>query len=290
MTESGAAKTVLITGGTDGLGKAAAVMLAGRGWRVFAAGRSAEKRAQMDVLARERRLPIESVEMDVCSGASVEAAVRTVLERAGALDTLINNAGVGYVAAVEDLRLEDLRAQFETNFFGVVRVTQAVLPHMRRRRRGRILMISSVAGLIVPPTYGAYSGSKFALEGLSNALRLEAAPFGVQVVLIEPGYIITGFQQTAADLAQPYAEKFKSGAYAKIYEGAWAASKRGRDVSKATPEDFARVVVRAMESPRPRARYGVTSLAAFAAFARRFFPDRALDAFLRRRFNLPDQA
>lgn len=290
MAQSEGVKTVLITGGTDGLGKAAALMLAGRGWRVFAAGRSTEKRAQMDALARERQLPIESVEMDVCSDASVAAAVRTVIERAGALDTLINNAGVGYVAAVEDLRLEDLRAQFETNFFGVVRVTQAVLPHMRERRRGRILMISSVAGLIVPPTYGAYSGSKFALEGLSNALRLEVAPFGIQVVLVEPGYIITSFQQTAADLAQPYVEKFKSGPYAKIYEGAWAGSKSGRAKSKAAPEDFARVVVRAMESPRPRARYGVTLLAAFAAFARRFFPDRALDAFLRRRFNVPDQA
>jgi len=287
MTASAPAKTVLITGGTDGLGKAAARMLAERGWRVFVSGRSAEKRAQMDALARERKLSIETVEMDVCSDASVIAAVRAVIARAGALDALVNNAGVGYVAAVEDFRMEDLRAQFETNFFGVVRVTQAVLPHMREQRRGRILMISSVAGLVVPPTYAAYSGSKFALEGLSNALRLEVAPFGIQVVLIEPGYIITSFQQTAADFTQPYAEKIKSGPYAKIYEGAWAGAKSGRAKAKATPDDFARVVLRALESSSPSARYGVTALATFAAFARRVFPDWALDAFLRHRFHIP---
>lgn len=283
------AKTVLITGGTDGLGKAAAVLLARRGWRVFASGRSAEKRAQMNALAAQEKLSIESVEMDVCDGHSVERAVREVIARAGTLDALVNNAGVGYVAAVEDLRLEDLRAQLETNFFGVVRVTQAVLPHMRENRRGRILMISSVAGLIVPPTYAAYSSSKFALEGLSNALRLEIAPFGIRVVLIEPGYIITGFQQTAANLMRPYEERFKNGPYARLYEGAFGSSQRGRSKSKATPEDFARVVLRALESPRPRARYGVTPLAVFAAFARRVFPDWILDAYLRRRFRVPQK-
>jgi NAD(P)-dependent dehydrogenase (short-subunit alcohol dehydrogenase family) len=192
--------TVLITGATDGLGRAAAVLLAQRGYRVFAAGRNAEKRRHLDLLAAQKNLPLESVDMDVCDDESVKKAVDAVLERSGGLDVLINNAGIIYVATVEDTRMEDWRRQFETNFFGVVRVTQAVLPHMRSRQRGRILMMSSVSGLVTPPTHGPYSSTKHAMEGLSNALRLEMYPFGVEVILIEPGYIVTNLQNIAAEL------------------------------------------------------------------------------------------
>lgn len=286
MTRNTGQEVVLITGGTDGLGKAAAALLAERGYRVFAAGRSAEKRAQIDVLARERKLPLESLEMNVCDDGSVQRAVRSVLETARAIDVLVNNAGVGYLACVEDLRMDDLRQQFETNFFGVVRVTQAVLPHMRERRSGRILMMSSVAGLVSPPTYGAYSGSKHALEGLTNALRLEMYPFGVEVILIEPGYIVTNFQQTATELVQPYLEKAKNGPYVKVYAGAWGGAKRSRSSSKTKPEDCARVILRAIQAPRPKARYGVTPLATRIAWGKRFLSDRVLDGILRRRYGI----
>src|SRR5512136_2162916 len=204
MATSGPAKSVLITGATDGLGRAAAVLFAERGYRVFAAGRSAEKRAQLDALAREQKLPLETLELDVCDDASVQRAVKTVLDKAGAIDVLVNNAGLSYVAAVEDMSMEDWRRQFETNFFGVLRVTRAVLPQMRERRQGRILMMSSVSGLVTPPTQGGYSSSKHALEGMSNALRLELYPFGIDVVLIEPGYIVTNIQNAAVDLMKPY--------------------------------------------------------------------------------------
>ncbi len=282
-------KTVVVTGGTDGLGKAAALMLAERGYRVFATGRSAEKRAEIDSLGRERKVPLESLEMDVCDDASVRNGVKAVLERAGTIDVLINNAGVGYVATVEDLSLEDYRRQFETNFFGVIRVTQAVLPHMRERKQGRILMMSSVAGLVSPPLYSAYSGSKFALEGLSNALRLELHPFGIQVVLIEPGYIATNFQQTAQGFAKPYAEKGATGPYARIYQGSFNASKAARTRSKTTAEDCARVMLRAIEAPRPRARYGVTPLAKLVAWGKRLVSDRMMDGVLRRMYGIPDE-
>ncbi len=126
------ARTVLITGATDGLGKAAALLLAERGYRVFAAGRSAEKRAQLDALAREKKLPLETLELDVCDDASVKAAVSKVLGKSGAIDVLVNNAGLVYGGAVEDLRMEDWRRQFETNFFGVIRVTQAILTRLHR--------------------------------------------------------------------------------------------------------------------------------------------------------------
>ena len=283
---TGKQRAVLVTGGTDGLGRAAAILLAERGYRVFAAGRSAPKRQELDRLAFEKKLPLESVELDVCDDASVRRALETIWQKAGSLDVLVNNAGIGYIAVVEDLRLADLRQQFETNLFGVLRVTQAVLPHMRQQKRGRILMMSSVAGIVTPPTYGAYSSSKHALEGLTNALRLEMYPFGVEVILIEPGYIVTNFQQTAKELAQPYVEAGKTGPYAKVYSGAWAGANQGRGDSRTTPEDCARVIAEAIESPHPKARYPVTPLAKWVSLAKRLVPDTILDAILRSKYGI----
>ena len=279
-------QTVLITGATDGLGKATALLLAERGYRVFASGRSAEKRAQLDALAREKKLPLETLSMDVCGDASVKAGVSSALAKAGAIDVLINNAGVVYAGAVEDLRLEDWRNQFETNFFGVIRVTQAVLPHMRERRKGRILMMSSVSGFVTPPTQGAYSASKHAIEAAANAMRYELYPFGIETILIEPGYIVTNIQQTAMELAQPYQEEFKNGPYAKIYARYWSNATNTRAQSKTTPEDCARFILDAIEAPRPRARYCVTPLATFAKWAKRLLSDRAADLIIRRRYGI----
>ncbi len=279
-------QTVLITGGTDGLGRATAILLARRGYRVFAAGRSSEKRRELEQFAANEKLPLETIELDVCRDDSVQPAVRSVLEKAGAIDVLINNAGVGYIAAFEDLRIDDLKQQYETNIYGVVRVTQAVLPHMRERKRGRILMLSSLAGLVSPPTYAAYSSSKHALEGLSNALRLEMYTFHIEVILIEPGYIVTNFQQTARALAAPYVEAGKNGPYAKVYEGALQGANESRTKSKTTPEDCARVILEAIEAPHPRARYTVTPLAGWVSFAKRILPDTILDSFLRRKFHI----
>lgn len=278
--------SVLITGATDGLGRAAALLLAERGYRVFAAGRSAEKRAQLAAIARERALLLEPVEIDVADELSVKRGVDAILAQVPAIDVLINNAGFGYYAVVEDLRVEDLRRQFETNVFGVVRMTQAVLPAMRRQYSGRIINISSVAGKIAPPLFGAYSASKFALEALSDALRLELYPFGIQVVLIEPGYIPTSFQKISTELSVGYVEAAKSGPYASVYENAARATSSSRQTSRATPEDFARVVLHAIEAPRPKARYTITALAAVTRWAKRLLSDRAIDAILRNRYGL----
>ena len=279
-------QTVLITGATDGLGKAAALLLAENGYRVFAAGRSAEKRAQLDTLANEKKLPLETLEMDVCDDGSVQQAVNLVYQKAGTIDVLINNAGLAYVATVEDMTMEDWRRQFETNFFGVVRVTQAVLPKMRERRSGRIIMISSVSGLVTPPTQGAYSASKHAMEGLSNALRHELYPFEVKTILIEPGYIVTNIQQTAVQLVQRYQEKIQNGPYAKVYAGSWSGAKSSRAKSKTTPEDCARIILRAIEAPKPKPRYGVTPLATTLKWVKRLLPDSAIDAMIRRRYGI----
>ncbi len=284
MSDTEKRKSVLITGATDGLGKAAALLLAERGHRVFAAGRSREKMAQLDATARYEKLPLETIAMDVCSDASVQEAVSVVLQKAGALDVLVNNAGVNYTASVEDLSMEDWRAQFETNFFGVLRVTRAFLPQMRERRSGRILMMSSLSGLVTPPTQGAYSSSKHALEGLSNALRMELYPFGIDVVLIEPGYIITGIQKAAAQLSRPHLEK--GGPYASLYARFFTSVDDTRAKSRTTPEDCARVMLRAIETRRPKPRYGVTSLAPFVKWSKRLLTDSAVDAMLRRRYGI----
>jgi len=277
-------KSVLITGATDGLGKALALLLAERGYRVFAGGRSLEKLAQLEALARAKKLPLESIALDVCSDDSVRHGVNHVLDKAGAIDVLVNNAGVNYTAAVEDLSMEAWRAQFETNFFGVLRVTRAVLPRMRERRSGRILMMSSVSGLVTAPTQGAYSSSKHALEALSNALRMELYPFGIPVVLIEPGYIVTGIGKAAAELSKPYVEN--GGPYASLYERFFISVNAARARSKTTPEDCARVMLHAIETPRPKPRYGVTSLYYFMKWSRWLLTDSAMDGMLRRRFGV----
>ncbi len=278
--------SVLITGATDGLGRAAALLLAESGYHVFAAGRSPEKRAQLDDLARQRKLPLETIEMDVTSDLSVKKGVEVILAKVPRIDVLINNAGFGYYATVEDLRIEDLRRQFETNVFGAVRVTQAVLPGMRERLSGRIINISSVAGKFAPPLFGAYSGSKFALEGLTDALRLELYPFDIEVVLIEPGYIPTGFQKISGDLSSNYFHAAESGPYAAMYANAALATGKGQQNSRTTPEDFARIVLRAIEASHPKPRYTVTTLAAVARWAKRILSDRLIDAALRKRYRL----
>jgi NAD(P)-dependent dehydrogenase (short-subunit alcohol dehydrogenase family) len=290
MTADSGTQTVLITGATDGLGKAAALLLAKQGYRVFAAGRSAEKRAQLDALAKEKKLPLETLEMDVCNDDSVQKGVASIYQKAGAIDVLINNAGFVYVGAVEDLSLEDWRKQFETNFFGVIRVTQAVLPNMRERRKGRILMMSSVSGFVTPPTQGAYSASKHAIEALSNALRHELYPFGIHTILIQPGYIVTNIQNTAMNLAQSYQEKFKHGPYAKIYASYIGSASSTRAKSRTTPEDCARIMLEAIEASRPKARYGITSLATFAKWAKRLLSDSAADRMIRRRYGITREA
>jgi NAD(P)-dependent dehydrogenase (short-subunit alcohol dehydrogenase family) len=280
---------VLITGATDGLGRAAALLMAERGYRVFAAGRSSEKRAELDTLAREKKLPLESLEMDVCDDSSVRLAVAEALGRAGQIDVLINNAGVVIVATVEDMVMEDWRKQFETNFYGMIRVTQAVLPHMRRRRKGRIVMMSSVAGLVTPPTYGPYSASKHAMEAVSNALRHELYPFQIKTILIEPGYIVTGIQKAAAELSKQYQETMASGPYRKIYRAAQTARSDTRTASGTTAEDCARIILRAVEAKNPKARYGVTPLAILVKWSKRLLPDSLQDALLRRSTGLTSE-
>lgn len=281
-----AVETILVTGATSGLGRAAATLLAEQGYRVFAAGRSSERRAALDALARERKLALTAIELDVRDDASVDRAMAQIEAAGASVDVLVNNAGLAYVIPVEEIRLADLQQQFETNFFGAVRLTQRVLPSMRARRRGRIINMSSLAGRLALPLFGPYSGSKFALEGMTDALRLEVYPFGIEVVLIEPGYIATDMEKTALELSGGYRENMERGPYAGVYKRFVRSWRRNASRAKTTPEDCARVILRAIRDTPPRARYQVTLGSEFFLWGMRLLPERLRDRMMRRSFGL----
>ena len=287
-TSQGARGVVLVTGGTDGLGRAAALLLSERGYRVFAGGRNAAKIESLNQFARERNLPLEPIEFDVCDDSSVEKGIAEIERRTGPVDILVNNAGIAIAAMMEEITLDDLREQFDTNLFGVMRVTRRVLPEMRRRRRGRIINMSSISGKVAIPTMGPYAASKHALEAVSDALRLELYPFDIQVVLIEPGYIPTNMNRTAAELSSAYANAAERSPYAAIYQGFMSTWNKTRKASKYKPEDCAAVVLRAIEDRPPRARYAVTRRAKMGILAKRFLTDRAFDRQMKKTLKLDE--
>lgn len=183
-----------ITGASSGFGEAFARYAIGQGHRVVAAARSIDK---LDALAAEAPDQVLAQPLDVTRTGDAEIAVKAALDRFGRIDVLINNAGYGVVGAVEETPMAELRAQMETNFFGAFAVTQAVLPTLRARRSGAIVNISSLGGQLSMPGFGAYSASKFALEGLSEALAGELSPFGIKVLIVEPGAFRTNLASGA---------------------------------------------------------------------------------------------
>jgi NAD(P)-dependent dehydrogenase (short-subunit alcohol dehydrogenase family) len=287
-TQTAKPTVALVTGGTDGLGRAAAILLASERYRVFAGGRNADRLAAIDQLARERKLPLEAIELDVCDEASAGRAVSEIERRAGPVDILVNNAGIAIAAVVEELSIADFRKVFDTNLFGAIRMCQRILPEMRRRRRGRIINMSSISGRVAVPLMGAYASSKFALEAVSDALRLELYPFGIHVVLIEPGYIPTSMNRTAAELSSEYAKNAERSPYRGVYQRFLRSWEKTRKASQYQPEDCARVVLRAIEDEPPRARYVVTREAKFSVLARRLLSDRAFDRSLHKRLGLDE--
>ncbi len=270
-------RTVLITGCSSGIGRRAAEMLAARGWRVFATARKA------DDVHRLAADGFEALRLDLDAPASIAEAVETVMERTGGrLYALFNNGAYGQPGAVEDLSRETLRAQFETNLFGWVDLTNRVIPHMRRAGRGRIVNNSSVLGLIALPLRGAYNASKFALEGLTDTLRLELHGSGIHVSLIEPGPIESRFRANAVRHLRERIDLARS-PFARQYHGALRRLERAGPAAPFTlpPEAVVRRLIHALESPRPKPRYYVTTPTYLFAMLRRLLPTRALDRILR---------
>ncbi len=268
-------RTILITGCSSGIGLASARMLKARGWRVLA---TARKPDDLKRLADAHGL--DALYLELADPASIAACAEEALRRTrGDLLALFNNAAYGQQGAVEDLTADVLRRQMEVNLIGTHDLTRRLIPAMRANGRGRIVQTSSVLGLVAAPFRGAYCASKFALEGLTDALRLELTGTGIHVSLIEPGPIRTQF--TAAARASLVANvDIESSVHRDRYHGMLETLARGgRQTFKLEPEAVARKLVHAVESRRPKARYFVTPPTYAAAFLRRVLPTRLLDRF-----------
>ncbi len=274
-------RTILITGCSSGIGLDAARTLAARGWRVLATCRRAEDR---DRLAAEG---LESFTLDLADAASVEAGAAEALDRTGgALDALFNNGAFATPGGVEDLSRAALREIFETNLFGQIDLTNRVLPAMRARGSGRIVMNSSVLGFVSTPWRGAYSATKFALEALTDALRMELHATPIRVSLIEPGPITTDFRRNAARAFARHID-WRASPHRAAYEATLMARLNATDGPpdrfELPPSAVTARLIEALESPRPKARYFVTKPTYIADLMRRLMPTPLLDAVLRGR-------
>ena len=266
-------KVILITGASSGIGFDAAAMLARQGHRVYAAARRVER---MEPL---KELGVVPLRMDVTDEASMEAGVRMVLEAEGRIDVLVNNAGYGYFGAIENVPMEEARRQQEVNVFGLARLCQLVLPSMREQGSGRIVNTASVAGKTVLYFGGWYHVSKFSVEALSDALRMELKPFGIDVSMIEPGGIRTDWGIIAAD---HLAESSKGTPYeTEALREAETMRKAYTIRLLSKPAVVARAISRAVNSRRPRARYRVGFGAHTLVFLHTILPARWWDALLR---------
>ncbi len=301
---------VLITGCSSGIGRAAALSLHQAGFTVYATARHTSALAELGALG------LRTLTLDVTDEESMTQAVATVEADAGAVRVLINNAGYGLYGPVEQQPMAEIRRQFETNFFGLVRLTQLVLPGMRRQGRGRILNVSSMGGRITLPGGAFYHASKYAVEALSDALRMEVAQFGIDVVLIEPGPVKTPWNDVAAaslSTAAPAGGAVPAGGAAPVagpdgglpgpapaadgdpyraYKAAVAASFARTQAGLmgrlgSTSEDIARVITQAVTARRPRARYLINPVAKSIVAVNRILPARAYDSVLRRQYGLP---
>jgi short-subunit dehydrogenase len=274
---------VLISGCSSGIGAATATALALGGHTVYATARRTETLSDLEAVG------CHALELDVTSEDSMIAAVKAVEDEHGRVGTLINNAGYGEYGPIEETDLGRVRTMFETNVFGLARLTQLVLPAMRRARSGRIINIGSMGGRITFPVGGFYHATKYAVEAISDALRVEVKPFGIDVILIEPGLIRTNFEsrinqglEVGAATAGPDTS----------YAGLLAASEKNstggyaNDYMATGPEAVALVIVKALESQKPRSRYVVTSAAKAMINLRRFGGDRVWDATMRKQFDL----
>jgi len=274
---------VLISGCSSGIGAATAETLVRAGHTVYATARRTETLAGLEALG------CHALALDVTSEDSMIAAVKAVEADHGKVGTLINNAGYGEYGPIEEADLDRVRTMFETNVFGLARLTQLVLPAMRRSRSGRIVNIGSMGGRITFPVGGFYHASKYAVEAISDALRIEVRPFGIDIILVEPGLIRTNFESRVNESLEmaipPHGEDT---AYADLLAAndKNTASGYANDLMTTSPEAVAAVILRAVESARPRSRYVVTSAAKALINLRRFGGDRVWDATMRGRYGL----
>jgi short-subunit dehydrogenase len=262
-------KIALVTGASSGIGEATARLLAESGYTVYGAARRVEKMEHLKALG------IHILPMDVSVDDSMVKAIDTIIAARGTIDVLVNNAGFGSFGAVEDVAMEDARYQMEVNVIGLARLCQLVLPFMRRQRSGKIVNVTSIGGKMATPLGGWYHASKFAVEGLSDSLRLEVRPFGIDVILIEPGGVKTEWGGIAYDHA---IKRSGTSAYSEITAKAKVMREKGDKNSE--PTLIAQLIRTAIAAKNPRARYSAGFMAGPVLFLKRWLSDGAFDKLI----------
>jgi NAD(P)-dependent dehydrogenase (short-subunit alcohol dehydrogenase family) len=260
----------IVTGASSGIGAVTSRLLHERGFRVYAVGR------RLDRMAPLAALGVQTVWADVTEESGLVALVDRVIAESHRIDVLVNNAGYGSFGALEDVPLAEARRQFEVNVFGAARLCQLVLPQLRKQGAGRIINVSSVGARMYQPLGGWYHATKYALEGLSDCLRVEVGPLGIDVVMIEPGAIDTEFSKLAGERLLSVSGDGAYAGYARRYAATLSSDAKGIS----SPSVVARAIVRAATVRRPRARYAVGRGAKAVLVARRLLPDRTYDRLL----------
>jgi len=268
------ARVALVTGASSGIGEATVERLLAQGFIVYAGARRIERMSGIE------QRGAHTLSLDVTDDASMTDAVAQILQERNRIDVLVNNAGYGSYGSVEEVPLEEARRQFEVNVFGLARLTQLVLPAMRERRSGRIINVSSIGGRIYEPLGAWYHATKFAVEGLSDSLRLEVAPFGIDVTIIQPGPIRTEWNTIARDSMVTVSGKGPYADIARRMRSTYEKIDGGR--SAGTPEQVAEAIVRAATARTPKTREAVPASAKTVVGARRLLSDRAMDRLMKR--------
>jgi len=275
-------KTAVVTGSSSGIGFETSLLLAKNGFRTYATVRDLDKAKTIRDISDKHELPITVLELDVTNDKSVSDAIDKIINKESKrIDVLVNNAGYGQGGALEEVSMDEIKAQFETNLFGAIRVMKAVLPIMRKQHSGIIVNISSMGGRIGFPSGAPYHGSKFALEGISESMRYETEPFGIKVVIIEPGVIMTNFSknykigQKAADPSSPYLPMLE--AMRKTF-------RRISEQETTPPEEVAKVILKAITSKDPEIRYMVGNDAIQLMEAKKRMSDLEFEGFIKQQF------
>ena len=269
-------KVALVTGSSSGIGFETALALARENYFTFASMRNTDKAGKIQEIAKKENLNLEVIELDVDKEESIKSAVKKIQEQKGRIDVLVNNAGYGLFGCVEDITIDDLKAQFETNFFGVVRLIQEITPTMRKHGSGIIVNVSSVAGRIGFPGTPAYISSKFALEGLSECMRYELSPFGIKTIIIEPGVIKTDFfssmKVAKGKPDSPYKEITE-----KVMNGVKMMAEMGT-----SPDEVAKTIIKAIQTKEPPPRYIVGTDASMFLEAKKMKTDIEFENYIKK--------
>jgi len=267
----------LVTGCSSGIGLETAVALAREGHFTFATMRNLKKVEALEKIVKDENLPISILELDVDNKESMDNAIEKIIEQKGRIDTLVNNAGWGMWGTVEDVSIDEFKEQFETNFFSIVRMIQKIAPIMRKQKSGSIVNVSSVAGRIGFPVSPAYISSKFALEGLSECLRFELSPFGINVITIEPGVIKTNFFDSMKMAKRSDSNSVYNDITSKVISGVKMMAEMGTD-----PKEVANAILKSINDKNPLPRYIVGNDAMMFLEAKKMKTDIEFENYIKK--------